>query len=220
LQSVTRRLLEVQENERRIIASELHDEIGGGLTAIKINLQGLRSKGAENRGEEALSDALSLVDSAIHSVRSMSLDLRPSVLDDMGLVPALRWYCDGQARRSGIAIVLDLDAIDLRSSPELESASFRIVQSSVTNALRHAEPKTIRVALRRTDAGFEIEVRDDGRGFDVDAALRRGLEGASIGLLGMKERATLLGGRLTIDSVPGAGTSVRAQFDMPSSHGA
>jgi PAS domain S-box-containing protein len=216
LQLVTRRLIQVQETERRAVASELHDEVGSELIALRLNLQALRSKRAEHRSEEALRNTLALVDRAIHSVRSLSLDLRPTVLDDLGLVPALKWYCERQAQRSGVRIVLDLEATDLRDSPELESACFRIVQGSVTNAIRHAVPKRIDVLLRHRDADFEIEVRDDGRGFDVASARGSGLAGASVGLLGMEERATLLGGRFSIESAAGAGTKVRVRFAVPS----
>ncbi len=212
LEGLTRRLLEVQETERRAIARELHDEVGGVLTAVKLNLHAV-SRG--HPGEAALADALSLVDGAIQSVRSLSLDLRPSVLDDLGLIPALKWYCDRQASRADIAIALNLDAIDLKSSPHLESACFRIVQESITNVLRHANAKQINVTLHRDSDGFVLTVADDGVGFDVKAAEKSARAGESSGLQGMAERATLLGGHLSIKSKPGGGTRVRAQFLTP-----
>lgn len=215
LEALTRRLLEVQESERRLIARELHDEVGGALTAVKLNLQALRRAQTAEEGEAILVDGLALVDGAIQSVRALSLDLRPAVLDDLGLIPALKWYCERQAQRAGVAIELALDAIDLKAAPPLESASFRIVQEAVTNALRHAGARRVRVALRREDGHFAIEIADDGGGFDAAAARRRGLAGESSGLLGMEERAVLLGGRLVIDSTAGAGTRVRARFAVP-----
>lgn len=214
LEALTRRLLEVQETERRSIARELHDEIGGVLTAVKLNLQALRREHMAGQGEAALADGLALVDGAIHSVRSLSLDLRPAMLDDLGLIPALKWYCERQARRAGVAIDLALDAIDLKASPQLESACYRIVQEAVTNALRHAGARRIGVTLRREDGYLAIEIADDGGGFDTAAARRRSLAGESGGLLGMEERAELLGGRLSMDSAPGAGTRVRVEFAM------
>jgi two-component system sensor histidine kinase UhpB len=215
LEALTRRLLEVQETERRSIARELHDEVGGVLTAVKLNLQSLRRPRTGDAAEAALADGLALVDGAIQSVRSLSLDLRPAVLDDLGLIPALKSYCERQAQRAGIPIELALDAIDVKPAPQLESACFRIVQESVTNALRHANARRIQIALHRVDASFSLEIADDGDGFDVAAARKRGFAGASIGLLGMEERANLLGGRLSIDSAPGAGVRVRVEFSMP-----
>lgn len=221
LEALARRLLEVQEAERRAIARELHDEVGGVLTAVKLNLQSLRGKrtdSADSAGEPAdpaIADSLALVDGAIQSVRSLSLDLRPAVLDDLGLIPALKWYCERQALRAGVPIELALEAIDLRRAPQLESACFRIVQESVTNALRHANARRIQVALRRGDGSFSLEIADDGGGFTMDAARKSALAGESSGVLGMEKRATLLGGKLTVDTAAGAGTRVRAEFATP-----
>jgi len=215
LEALTRRLLEVQETERRTLARELHDEVGGVLTAVKLNLQSLRRMPAGASGEAAIADGLALVDGAIQAVRSLSLELRPAVLDDLGLIPALKWYCERQAQRAGIPIELALAAIDLKSVPQLEGVCFRIVQEALTNALRHTHARRIQVALRRDDGRFVLEVADDGGGFDVAAARKRGLAGESSGLLGMEERVKLLGGRFDIDSAPGAGTRITVVFAMP-----
>jgi PAS domain S-box-containing protein len=215
LEAVTRRLLKVQEAERRAIARELHDEVGGVLTAVKLNLLSLRGGRSAATGEAALADGLALVDGAIQSVRSISIDLRPTVLDDLGLIPALKWYCERQAQRSGTPIALAFDAVDLKRAPQLESACFRIAQESITNALRHAGAHRIQVALRRGDAGIELEIADDGTGFDAGAARRAGNAGEHSGLLGMEERTMLLGGRFAIDTAPGGGTRVRAEFPLP-----
>ena len=215
LEALTRRLLEVQETERRTLARELHDEVGGVLTAVKLNLQSLRRTPAGVSGEAALADGVALVDGAIQAVRSLSLELRPAVLDDLGLIPALKWYCERQSMRAGVAIEPALDAIDLQGRPQLESACFRIVQEALTNALRHAGARRIQVALKRSGEHFALEIADDGAGFDAAQARTRGLAGESIGLLGMEERVKLLGGRLTIDSAPGAGTRIRAEFALP-----
>lgn len=218
LEALTRRLLEVQETERRMIARELHDEVGGVLTAVKLNLQALRRTHTDAQREAALADGLALVDGAIQSVRSLSLDLRPAMLDDLGLIPALKWYCERQSQRAGITIALALDAIDLKAAAQLESACFRIVQEALNNSLRHAQAQHIQVALRRSDGHFVIEVIeviDDGVGFDADDARARGWSVGSGGLLGMAERVSLLGGRLGIESTPGGGTRVWAEFSVP-----
>jgi signal transduction histidine kinase len=215
LEALTRRLLEVQEAERRMIARELHDEVGGVLTAVKLNLQALRRTRDDAQREAALADGLALVDGTIQSVRSLSLELRPSMLDDLGLIPALKWYCERQAQRANVEINLALDAIDLKAVGQLENACFRIVQEALTNVLRHAQAHNIQVALRRGDAHFMIEIIDDGVGFDAQAARQHRLAGESTGLLSMAERVSLLGGRFGIDSAPAAGTRVWAEFSIP-----
>ncbi len=215
LRDLSRRLLEVQDTERRSIARELHDEVGGVLTAVKLNLQSLRGKPAGRAADAALADGLALVDGAIQSVRSLSLDLHPAVLDDLGLIPALKWYCGRTAQRAAVPIELELNAIDLKAAPQLENACFRIVQEAVTNALRHAGASSIRVALRRSDDNFALEIADDGAGFEEAVAHRHALAGESGGLLGMEERVKLLGGRFEISTAPGAGTRVRAEFAVP-----
>jgi len=209
LEALARQLLNVHESERRAIASELHDEVGGVLTALKLNLQSLRRTGLE---EEALVEGLEMVDDAIQRVRSISHDLRPSILDDLGLIPALTWYCERQALRSGIAIELSLEAMDFADNPQLETTCFRIVQESVTNALRHAAATRIQVVLERAEDGLSLKVTDDGTGFDTAAAQQSGLAGESNGVLGMTRRVKLLGGRLSIESARGAGTRVHAEF--------
>ncbi|MHB8725500.1 MAG: PAS domain-containing protein [Casimicrobiaceae bacterium] len=209
------RLLEAQESERRAVARELHDEVGGALTAVKLNLQMLHRKSAGDAHEAALVDGLALVDDMLKMIRSRSLDLRPVVLDDLGLVPALKWYCERQAARSGVPIEVAFGPVDLKPVPQLESACFRIVQEAVTNALRHSGARHLSVVLRRSDGSVTLEVADDGSGFDVAAARERGRKGASTGLLSMEERAQLLGGEFSIDSAPGAGTRVTAEFTLP-----
>lgn len=215
LEALTRRLLEVQESERRFLARELHDEVGGLLTAVKLNLQSLRGKQSCVAAEAAIADGLGLVDGAIQAVRSLSLELRPAVLDDLGLIPALKWYCERQAERAGLQIELTLEAIDLKGAPELESACYRIVQEAMTNVLRHAKARRIQVTLRRTDGSFVLEIVDDGAGFDVAAARERNRAGEASGLLGMEERTALLGGQFRIESVPGAGSRVWVKFAVP-----
>ena len=215
LEALTRRQLEMHEAERRMIARELHDEVGGVLTAVKLNLQTLRRTHDDAQREAVLVDGLVLVDAAIQSVRSLSLDLRPSMLDDLGLIPALKWYCQRQAQRAGVVIALSLDAIDLKAATQLETACYRIVQESLTNALRHAQAQSIAVALRRDDGHFVLEISDDGVGFDTTAVRARGLAGKNGGLLGMAERVGLLGGCFGIETEPGGGTRVWAEFAVP-----
>ena len=201
LQRLSLRLLEVQEQEKRHLARELHDELGQLLTATKLRVQQL---GATQPAVHELSADL---DRALTQVRTMSLDLRPSMLDDLGLVAALRWYVNRQATLGRFEMKFDASGLETRPDPAVETAAFRIVQEALTNVLRHARATKVMVRVWRDDARLRLEVRDDGCGFDP--ARRSG----SSGLLGMRERATLLGGNLTLESAPGRGCTVSA--DLP-----
>jgi PAS domain S-box-containing protein len=215
LQTLSRRIFRVQEEERRHFARELHDEVGQALTAAKINL--LSSQAAADSAEvrRRIDDTLSILDQLLQQTRRLSLDLRPPLLDDLGLVPALRWYLDQQAQRTGIAIEFFGDPALERSSGEIETACFRIAQEAVTNAVRHAQTPRILVELRRTSGALHLVVRDEGSGFDVPAALRNLERSGNLGLLGMRERASLLGAELDLKSVLGRGTEVHAFFSLP-----
>lgn len=214
LETFSRRLLEAHETERRRIARELHDEIGQVLTAVQINLQALQSAGDACPVAPRLDDSLDIVEQALREVQNLSLDLRPSLLDDLGLVAALRWFVDRQAERSGLIARFDADPSIGRLNPELETACFRIVQEALTNVIRHAQAKHVLVELRRHEAGLLLTIRDDGVGFDASAVQKNTLPDVRLGLKGMEERALALGGRIEIESAPGRGTEVRARFPL------
>jgi PAS domain S-box-containing protein len=214
LRALSRQLLEVQETERRHLARELHDEIGQTLTALKLNLEGIGRAWPAGQLPPALEDSLAVVDQAISEVRNLSLDLRPSLLDDLGLVPALRWYVERQAQRGGFTTRLDA-GLQERLPPPLETACFRLVQEALTNVMRHAAARHVEVLLWRDGGVVELVVRDDGAGFDVAEARQRAAGGASLGLLGMQERVQLLGGTIEVHSAPGHGTQIRAHFPAP-----
>ncbi len=208
LQVLSGRVLEAQETERRRVAVELHDELGGALTAIKINLQS--SAIFKERGVADLTaENLRIVDDALHQVRRLALALRPSMLDDLGLAPALRWLAEQTAARS--ALVVDLSAVTLqrRLAPAIETACFRIAQEALTNIARYAGAQRVAIGLVREGGDLVLTVQDDGGGFDLGAVRKRAVAGGSIGVLGMQERATLVGGRLDIDTAPGRGCTVR-----------
>lgn len=225
LQALSSRMMQIQETERRAIARELHDEIGQALTAVKINLQALLLRSDTLRHVAQIEDSLRIVEGALEQVRNLSLDLRPSQLDDLGLQPALRWYLDRQSRMAGLSVQFSGDPLPERLHPDVETACFRICQEALTNVLRHAGAKRVGVQLRRCDEGLELVVEDDGKGFDVAAAQQRATAGGSLGLVGMQERAALAGGRLELSSAEGRGTRVRACFpltlstDEPALHG-
>jgi len=147
-------------------------------------------------------------------VRDLSLDLRPSLRDDLGLVPAVRWYVERQAQRAGLVAEVEVGSVPQDLEPDLAVACFRIVQESITNILRHAKASTIHVALRQTEQYLDLCIKDDGIGFSVRERSASATGRSTLGLLGMQERAQALGGRVTIQSVPGQGTEVRVRMPL------
>lgn len=214
LQQLSRRLLEVQEAERRHIARELHDEVGQALTATKINLQALQRFPDQTNLAQRLEDSVKLVDGVLQQVRHLSLDLRPSMLDDLGLAAALRWYVEQQARRSGLQAQFHADSMEERLDATLETACFRVAQEALTNTVRHARAKSISVELRALGVELHLVVRDDGVGFDAAVVRERVRRAVSFGLLGMEERVSLAGGRFVCSSAAGEGTEIRAVFPL------
>lgn len=205
LQGLSHRLLEAQEAERRSIARELHDDFGQLLTAIRLNLQTDRDP----------AESIELVDDAVQRMRDLALDLRPTILDDLGLEAALRWYVQREAKRAGMGLRLDLRPLGTRLPPAVETACFRLVQEALTNAVRHAQALAFEVELAASAGEVRLTVSDDGKGFDVRAARRRANASGSQGLLIMEERIALAGGSLQICSAPGRGTSISARVRLP-----
>jgi signal transduction histidine kinase len=200
--ALSRRLIEAQEAERRSIARELHDDFGQVLTAIRLNLE---------RAGVDLGESIDLVDQAIGRVRDLALDLRPAILDDLGLASALRWYGARETKRAGLVFRAKVADIEERLSPVVEITCFRLVQEALTNAVRHAQARSVTVTLDVKPDELVLDVSDDGRGFDLrETGHRVGREG--LGLVGMQERVSLAGGTLSIDAAPGRGTVIRARF--------
>jgi two-component system sensor histidine kinase UhpB len=210
--SARRGQIEAQDAERRRIARELHDQVGQLLTAIRLNLE-LAQRERGERQEGAIAEALALANQAVGQVRDFALELWPTILDELGLPAALRWLATRQKRWSGLQFSLDLDPVGTLAQ-EIEAAGFRIAQEALTNVARHAHAGTVWIRLRRSQDRLELVVRDDGRGFDVEDARRRADAGASLGLAGMQERASLAGGQLEIESGAGRGTRVRVRFPL------
>ncbi len=212
LRRLTMQLEAAKEEERKHIARELHDEFGQALTAAKINLRlALANSGAE-AAEARIDDTLHVIERLIVQVRALSLDLRPPLLDELGLVPALEGYLDAVAQRSGMAIERDIDVGLPAIDAERAIAVFRVVQEALTNALRHAEAAHVRVVLKHEDGAIGIEVADDGRGFDAEGAMEGRAHG--FGLFGMGERIKDLGGRFALNSRPGRGTVILATVPL------
>jgi signal transduction histidine kinase len=206
LRALSRRLLEVQEDERGRLARDLHDDIGQALTALKIQLE------SRARVEECVDT----VRHTLERVRQLSLSLRPLQLDDLGLVAALRSHLDRQTGIGGLAPHFDALEAPLGVAPELETACFRVAQEAINNVLRHARARNLWLRLFTVDGRLALSVRDDGGGFDLEAARRRGAAGASLGLVGMEERVALAGGTLDLRSAPGQGTVLLATFPLQS----
>lgn len=215
LRALTRQLEDAKEEEKRRIARELHDEMGQLLSAIKIDLKALGRLPERSPERSArIADAIALVDDMIGHVRAMALDLRPPLLDELGLVAALRGYAEGQSVRTGVPIGVEANAGSEALRPDTAIAAFRIVQEAVNNTLRHASASRITVSVRTDSNRLLLSVRDDGRGFDVAEALKRAASGRHLGLLGMRERVEALGGSLEIDSAPGQGAEIRASVPL------
>ncbi len=214
LQVLSRRLLEIQEADRRQLARELHDEIGQALTAVKINLQSLQRFPDPAAATPLVGESVALVDRALQQVRSLSLELRPALLDDLGLLVALRWLADQHVNRAGPLVRFDGSPADARFDTAVETACFRVAQEAFNNIVKHAGARNVSVGLRRRGEELHLLVHDDGTGFDVAAARNRALRGASLGLLGMEERARLAGGGIEWRSTPGQGTEVHAWFAL------
>src|SRR5476651_1777233 len=201
-QALSRKLITAQEAERRAVARELHDDFGQVLTAIKLNLQ---------RRERDDAESIALVDGAIVRMRDLAQDLRPPLLDELGLESSLRWYFEREARRAGLEFQLALGPLLARPSLEVETSCFRVAQEALTNIIRHAQARCVALELRAGGPNLFLEVRDDGKGFDVAEARARAVRGGSQGLLSMQERVALASGELQIESTPSRGTTLRAR---------
>lgn len=202
-------LVDIQEAERRRIAAELHDHLGQLLTGLQFMLETLKA-----RGDEALRASLDEIQESvgdvIDQIREMSLNLRPSMLDDMGLVPTLEWHFGRFTRQTGIRVSFHCDGAAGRFTPEIETAAYRIVQEALTNVARYAEVENVFVGISVQEETLWLEILDKGRGFDVTADSER----PSSGLSGMRERASLVGGYLTIRAFVNQGTQILAALPL------
>src|SRR2546430_1956639 len=208
LQTYSRRLLEAQEAERQNIARELHDEIGQILTAVSLNLHSIQKTCQTDACLSHIEESLQVVEDALSRVRELSLELRPSLLDDLGLAAALRWYAGRYTARSGIATEIIGDAELGRVSHDIEIACFRIIQEALTNTARHSRATRASVIIERTNGHLHLTVADNGIGFESDKFLFGMASVLALGLRGMQERALAVKGQVQITSRPGQGTQV------------
>jgi PAS domain S-box-containing protein len=212
LQRYPRQLIEAQEAERQSVARELHDQIGQVLTAIHLNLQAVRKTCETKEASVLIDEGVAIVDEALGQVRNLSFELRPSLLDDLGLAAALRWYTDRFTQRTGIqaTTLINLPDLSQRLTKDLETACFRIAQEAFTNVVRHAQARNVAVTLQKLNGQVRLSVKDDGVGFDVHSQNLAPFT-THLGLRGMRERALALGGRLEVRSSE-RGTRISASF--------
>ena len=211
LRRLSNRLVEVQEAERRHLARELHDEVGQLLTGLKMLLK-MSATLSGPAGQQSLTQARDLVGELMTKVRNLSLELRPGMLDDMGLLPALHWLLERYEAQTSLRVGFIHAGLEgQRFAPQIETAAYRITQEALTNVARYAETQEAALRLWTDETTLHLQVEDRGCGFDLFAASNAG---RSSGLAGMRERAQLLGGRVHIESAPGAGTTVLAEFPL------
>jgi signal transduction histidine kinase len=212
LRRLASRLESAKEEERQHISRELHDELGQTLTAAKISLQMLQNE--PGVPGEKLQSAVGMMDSMIGQVRAISLDLRPPLLDEAGLVPALKSELKKVSEQTGIKIDFSVPD-DMPLFPEhIETVAFRVSQEAVSNSLRHSGASHVSVSLSLEDDDLLLTIEDDGCGFDVDEARVRAMRGEHLGLLGLDERVNAVGGRVRLESEPGRGTLLRIRLPV------
>jgi len=213
LRALSRRLFEVQEEERARLARDLHDDIGQALTALKIQLESLL-RSCEQSLRSRVAEGVETVQHTLERVRQLSLSLRPPQLDDLGLAAALRSHLDRQASVAGLAAHFDAADAPQDVDTDTETACFRVAQEAINNTVRHAHARNLWLRLYTSEGRLALAVRDDGRGFEIDAARQRAAGGASLGLVGMEERTALAGGALELRAIPGQGTTLLATFPL------
>ena len=203
-----RRVVEAQELERKRLARELHDETGQALTSMLLGLRNLEETASEEERRAALAALREIAVSTLHDVRRLAIELRPKALDDFGLVPALERLTESFGEQTGLRVQFEARLRE-RLPTDVETALYRIVQEALTNIVKHARAREVSVLLIRKDTAVSAVIEDDGRGFS-----RGGLSGDGIGIVGMRERLALIDGTLTIESSPGAGTTLVAEVPL------
>ncbi len=214
-------VISAQEEERKRVARELHDEYGQTLAGLIMSIESLENTASTKPSQlkEKLRNAKSVVIRALEDLRRLTLDLRPSALDDLGLIAATRAYVQSHLKVAGIRVEFESKGLNERLAPALETTLFRIIQEATHNIVKHAEAHHVRIKLEVKGGKIIAIIEDDGKGFDVDAVFKSGTGAQSLGLLGIQERATLLGGTFTIKSRVGRGTRLTVEIPLADSHG-
>ena len=213
-----KRALQIQEQERRSLALELHDQIGQELASLVLSLtrcQREMATSAQSDVRNAVQDSIEIARAAYGDVHNLALDLRPAMLDRLGLIPTLQWFARQQAKHSGCEISVEADAFPVLLPSDIPIAAFRIVQEAVSNAVRHADPHRVEIQARYRPGQIELQIRDDGVGFDPSADITQQEPRGGLGLIGIRQRAADVGGHISIRSKPGSGTQVIALLPLP-----
>jgi signal transduction histidine kinase len=207
-QALSRRLVELQESERRQLSRELHDRVGQNLTALRINLDILQTALASSGSGEVrarVDDSAALLESTMDTIENVMSELRPPMLDDHGLAAALDWHASKFSMRTGIAVAVTGSEPAVRPAPQVEIALFRIAQEALNNVAKHARARHVEIALDHANGVCVMSVQDDGIGFDrVEASSDKPKPG--LGMVTMRERAQAVGGRFEVQALPGRGT--------------
>ncbi|MFQ5595005.1 MAG: PAS domain S-box protein, partial [Anaerolineae bacterium] len=214
LQALTAKLVEVAEEERQRVARELHDETSQALANLVVTLGTVARITRDEETRRQLEQAKQLVVGTLEGVNRIVHDLRPRLLDDYGLLPAIRWYAEERLGQAGVDVGVEVQGTEMRLPAHTETAVFRMIQEAMNNIVRHAQATQATVRLTWERHQLAVEVIDDGRGYDVQETLNGARRDQSLGLLGMQERAMLVGGTLSIDSESGAGTRVLIQVPV------
>jgi two-component system, NarL family, sensor histidine kinase UhpB len=221
LQQLSRQILQAQEEERHRLARELHDEAAQALTLLLVRLRLLERAHTPDEAQQRVQELRELTAQALENVRRVALDLRPTILDDLGLGAALEWRVDEFnlefSRGNGTRATFDVRGLEGRLPREVELIFYRIGQEALSNVARHAGATQVCVGLQRAGGQLTLEVLDDGRGFDLQQVRNRAHTGGHVGLglLGMRERLGMIGGELLIDTAPGQGTRIIARTPVP-----
>jgi len=209
-------IIQAQEQERQRIARELHDETSQVLTSLLISLTLLEESVETQEARERIADTRALAHSTLRAIRNLSIDLRPSALDDLGLLPALRWYVKEYQKKCSINVEFHASGFKERLPAEMETALYRIVQECLTNTAKHANANRVTITLKEETARVYARITDDGEGFDYEALLKTPGQERGLGLAGMNERAVLLDGTLNIHSTFERGTIIEVSIPLPS----
>jgi two-component system sensor histidine kinase UhpB len=212
LQALSSQVIDAQEAERRRIARELHDETAQTLTSLLVRLRILERANDLAQLRASTAELRELAHKALEEVRNMARELRPSTLDDLGLVAAAQSYTEHTAELLGFTVTFNSDRFPQRLDPQVELVLYRVIQEALTNVARHARARHVAVTLTQENGCVVAIIQDDGVGFDLEAVMASKERG--LGLIGMRERMSLVGGRLTISSWPGGGTTVRAEVPL------
>ena len=213
LRNLSNQILHVQEEERKHISRELHDEVGQSLTAINTNLTMLQRNGTVDSAllKKKVADTQTLLAQTMETVHRFARELRPAMLDELGLLPALRCYLKNFAGRTGLRVRFEGSFEAEHLNDDQKTVVYRVTQESLTNVAKHAQASRVQVSVRKLSRGLQVEIKDNGIAFEVDRQLA-GKGRKRLGLLGMQERVRLVNGHFAVESAPGKGTAVRVEI--------